>query len=355
MKILFATDNPYQQLNPYVSTLINGLKIIDEKITCDWGRDVFWSDKALTYDIVHIMWPEHLLRVSFLDIKTAKELNERLLFLKKEGIKIVSTCHNLQPHYNQDINFNKAYEIVYSLSNLILHLGKYSLTLFKTKFPNSKNSLLYHHIYDDRYQYIPTKEEARKKLKLSSKKKYILCFGKFRDKEERELIIQLYKNLDQNDISILAPSFYLVVKRRNIILFFINSIKYLYYKIKYPFIKMQYMPVKENDLTYYFAASDIVLLQRKKILNSGNLPLAFYLKKVVIGPEVGNVGEILKETNNPTFQVNNIASLFINMNNILSKSLIEIGEQNYQISIERFASSVICKQLYKYYLEICNR
>lgn len=59
--------------------------------------------------------------------------------------------------------------------------------------------------------------------------------------------------------------------------------------------------VSHKDLPYYIAASDVIFIQRKKILNSGNIPLAFLFKKIVIGPDIGNVGEILRETKNPTF------------------------------------------------------
>lgn len=50
------------------------------------------------------------------------------------------------------------------------------------------------------------------------------------------------------------------------------------------------------DLPYYMAASDVIFIQRKDILNSGNVPLAFLYHKVVVGPKVGNIGELLSET-----------------------------------------------------------
>ena len=67
--------------------------------------------------------------------------------------------------------------------------------------------------------------------------------------------------------------------------------------------------VKDEDLPYYYAASDTALIHRKEILNSGNLPMAFYMGKVVVGPNVGNVGTILDETSNPTFDIHKIDSL----------------------------------------------
>lgn len=54
------------------------------------------------------------------------------------------------------------------------------------------------------------------------------------------------------------------------------------------------------------SVADIALLQRVKILNSGSLPLNFYFGNVVVGPDVGNVGEILKKTGNPVFNVEDV-------------------------------------------------
>ena len=51
----------------------------------------------------------------------------------------------------------------------------------------------------------------------------------------------------------------------------------------------------------YFTAADVVFIQRLRILNSGNLPMGFYYGRPVLGPAVGDVGEILQEAGNPTF------------------------------------------------------
>lgn len=59
------------------------------------------------------------------------------------------------------------------------------------------------------------------------------------------------------------------------------------------------------DLPYYIAASDVIFIQRKDILNSGNVPLGFLYHKVVMGPATGNIGEILAATGNPTFHPDN--------------------------------------------------
>lgn len=44
-------------------------------------------------------------------------------------------------------------------------------------------------------------------------------------------------------------------------------------------------------------------------MNSGNIPLAFLFRKVVIVPDQGNIKELLIETNNPVFSPDNNKSI----------------------------------------------
>ena len=52
----------------------------------------------------------------------------------------------------------------------------------------------------------------------------------------------------------------------------------------------------------HMAASNVIFIQRKGQLNSVNIPLAFLFHKVVIGPDSGNIGELLRNTGNPVFR-----------------------------------------------------
>lgn len=159
MKVLFLVNNPYNSLNPYTSTIIEGLRKLNKKIHIDWGIDKLWNETAFTFDIIHIMWP-HLLLVN--GRYTSEDLKNRLEQLKTSNIKIVSTCHNLKPHYSNNAETIKAYDIAYKESNIILHLGKYSLDFFKQEYPNVENLLIFHHIYEDRYKIRYDKFTAQK-------------------------------------------------------------------------------------------------------------------------------------------------------------------------------------------------
>ena len=94
------------------------------------------------------------------------------------------------------------------------------------------------------------------------------------------------------------------------------------------------------DLPYYMAASNVIFIQRKDILNSGNVPLAFLYHKVVVGPKVGNIGELLEATGNPTFCPNNKKDILRALKEARRLSIQGQGERNYSYAMKEMN---ICK------------
>lgn len=348
MKIYVAVDNPFNiKDNPYVRTLIEGINSQYNDVIWGYGLNEFWNNKIREYDIIHIHWPHYFKTYIVNNKLSIIEFKNRFDYLKKIGIKIVSTCHNLTPHYSNDKLSIDLYDVVYSMSDCIIHLGEYSLSLFKRKFPITKNVILLHHVYDTIYPQLPSSDESIKALKLNRNKRYILCFGIFRDNEERKLIIQLSNYLKKRNISILAPSFIRIPKRRIFLYVIKPLIQYYYYKIKYRNIITTKYYVDDTTLLHYYSASSVSLIQRVKTLNSGNVPLGFLMKNVVVGPNVGNIGVWLKETHNPTFEPNNISSLFKAIDDAMNDNLK--GIENYQYALNQLSTKNISSQLYHYY------
>ena len=343
MRILYPFDDPENALNPYVYTIIQGLKKNSPDIEIVSSIEEFWKTNEF-YDIIHIMWPDMLVKGRYKRFDF-DNLYERLNWFKKQGGQIVSTCHNLQPHYDREY-YRKSYELVYANSKLIIHLGAYSLNLFEKQYPNAVNIEIPHHVYDQIYKYLPSRVEARKKLGLSEHKKYILCFGLFRSDEERSIIIDLSKQLKKHGIDIIAPTFSYVARRKNMLAETKRLLKYINFSIKYPNIKKHIGLVSNSMLPFYCCACEVALLQRINILNSGNLPLNFYFGNVVVGPNVGNIGDILNKTNNPTFDTNNIKETLL-------KSVLEafekvekgVGENNREIALKTLSTDKVCMNL----------
>lgn len=351
MKIYQAIKNPYSDANQYVMTLMEGIDGKHNDVEWGWGVDKFWQDDIFNYDIIHIQWPISLLWYD----KTPREIEYRLSKLKECGKKIVSTCHNLEPHYCSDINVEESYSIVYRESDMILHLGTYSLNFMRESLPNVKHVLLPHHIYDTIYDTMPNRDDACRKMRLNPKYKYVICFGAFRDEEERIIVRKLADKLKSKGVFFIAPAYRSILARN-----FFGRIFRKCEKLRQHYFNHIIMtgdsinPVSVAMTPYYYAVADVALIQRKKILNSGNLSLAFWMKKVVVGPNVGNVGIWLKKTGNPSFDVNDDTSICNALIDGFNLAKENYGEKNYQYALDNFSTSIISEKLYNYYKSIIN-
>ena len=354
MKIFITHENPYSSGNPYMYTLMDCICRSHPDVQFGWGTDVFWRDHILSYDIIHFHWSQVFMN-SGIKKHTLEELRERLEFLKKRGIKIVSTCHDLQAHYSDCVKFSDALGIVYENSEVIFHLGIYSKKLFEEKYPSATHFLLPHHLYDTVYCNFPTKEDSIKKLGLKSGNIYILCFGAFRDDEERELVLDLVKRMHNRKVYILAPSFIDIRRKFKLgILPTISFLKMLYYRIRFHICcsGKSVVPISDDLLPYYYGVSDLVLIQRKKILNSGNAIMPLLFERIVVGPDVGNVGAFLNEYGFPTFNVNEPEFVY---NAVISglerkNSIISRNE-----ALSRLSTEKISQMQYEYYKYVYNR
>lgn len=354
MKILYAFDNPETDSSPYVRTIMQETQNHAPDWQIDAGIKTFWSDQSFSYDIIHIMFPHFLLLQHNppAERHSCSELKRHLQQLKDKGVIIVSTCHNLQPHYNNDRDAINSYDLVYGASDMVFHLGQYSLEIARQKFPNVHHVLLEHPVYEREYPIIPQKTESLEKLGLDASFQYILCFGTFRNDEERNLVINASQIVKKQRIRILAPSFYRVRPRRNKLIVLAQWCKKNYYALRYPNIINQGKLVPPSMVPYIIKACDIALIQRIHILNSGNLPLNYYFGNVVVGPLEGNVGTILKTTGNPTFNPKDSRSVIKAIQDGLLLAKQGLGEKNKDYAIQHWSTRIIGKQQFEYYLTI---
>ena len=349
MKVYFVSADPHKEYNPYIAVLWDSLLDNHSDIELYYGYDLFWTDEVLNMDIIHIQWPDCILKNTQKRQITATQAQDRLLFLKEKGIKIVSTCHNFKPHVVKVSDESEVFDIVYKNSDAIFHLWKYSLSVFEQQYPQIQNLLLPHQIYDTIYKNLPTREKAIKKLHLNPKKKYILAFGAFRTQAERDLVINVSKILNKENVEILAPHFTTVSPIHGIIHSFYVLFKKLYFKTKYRNLHLHPERITDDELLYYYAACDIAFIHRPNILNSGNVPMGFLFKKVVVGPQIGNVGCLLQDMGNPTFDPNNTCSVIDSIRQGLYLAKNGLGDKNYEYAKKNFSTSLIADKLYHYY------
>jgi hypothetical protein len=100
--------------------------------------------------------------------------------------------------------------------------------------------------------------------------------------------------------------------------------------------------VDRNMLPYCFTAADVVFIQRIRILNSGILPMAFLFNKTVMGPGIGNIGELLDNERNFSFDPSDRNSVLGALEKAVNSSLTKTPT-NEQYAKENWNTAKICK------------
>ena len=352
MKVYFVVKEPSERtINHFVSSLGNALQKQECEVVYGWER--LWTNDVLECDIVHFQWPEFIFGSDIKHISDEKveRLRLRLVLLKEKEIKVFLQIHNLKPHGNQDKNVLRLYELLYQHADVMVHMGKYSRDLLQPQYPNAQHVVIPHHIYDEIYSFDYTREEARERLHIPLDRQVVLSFGKFRNEQERNFILSLKNKCSSQPPApiFLMPGFY----RESLHTWNPKKlVTRLYHTLCYRLkgIKFCNEVIPSDLMQCYFCAADAVLLQRLDILNSGNLPMAFAAGKVVVGPNVGNVGQILNETGNFTFDPHDIKSA----ESALQKALTETtkGKENKTYATEHWSSDLIATTLLKYYQQL---
>ena len=346
MKIFMVHEDPWHSGSAYISTLIETISHNHPDSRMGWGRERFWSDDILSYDIVHFHYPSAFITY---DTHTATDLLHHIERMKSAGVKIVATCHDLEPHYDHEPSHADAMQIVYSHCDAVFHMGTYSKQLFEQRYPQTTHFLLPHHLYESVFRYFPSRQESLRHLRLPADRTYILCFGTFRAEEERQLVINLCRQLNDKKMEVLAPGFLDVWIRSPKLI--VRLARKFYYRYRYH-IRCKgraWGAVSDDDLPYYYGAADVAFIQRLKILNSGNAMMPMLFGRVVVGPDCGNVGPLLRGWGYPVFDVNDTSHI-----GDIVRQAIELGRQGFgtkhrEEQLQAYSTAVIAERLYNLY------
>lgn len=342
MKVLFIAG--YYTSNTYLNEIVDPLKKYCE-VVC--SSESFWVSN-LHFDIIHFQWPEALLfslpeslKKDFFD-----KLQSRINYWKQRGTKLVATRHNEVSHYNLK-EAAKLYEIIYSQSDAVIHLGENS----KEKLAyNNINTVIEHPNYNTIVDQNVSKEQARKHLNIDPQEIVFFSFGKIRKQEEESNLIKGFLGLSLSNKKLIICNSLFSRKKPSMRQQPVKRIKYILKEKK--FIKNRISFGKQNisdqELNQYIVASDVIISPRVDTLNSGVIYLAYSYGKPVIGPNIGNIKENLQKLNNPMFQPNEIISYA----NAMEKAFLnanELGRNNKIYSDKNLDGEIIAKQHFDLY------
>ena len=345
--------------NLFAPILCEAIRLTGIDVRCSCKE--FWESDT-TYDIIHFQWPEEVVGWNCNDPNVIARLKERIDWWRSQGTHFVYTRHNICPSSANKI-ISRVYEIIETESDIVVHMGRYSLHEFTHGSPNDQNIIIPHPIYQYTYKEDISVERARQYLNLPQEAFIVTSFGKFRNREERRMVTGAFRKWDEAKKFLLAPRLYPFSRfNRYGSNFFKRWTSRAGYYLLIPLLnRLRRMhagasdePIDNCDLPYYMAASDVIFIQRKDILNSASIPLAFLFHKVVIGPNIGNIGEILQDTGNPVFHPDNQFDIIRALEAARQLSARRKGEDNYAYAIENMNSGKIGKEYAELYRNLAN-
>lgn len=341
MKVLLAFD---RGLDWYLDAHIAGVEAAG--LPVEIGLDRFWRAAPFEYDVIHVQWPETLFGWRTPCAAELESLRRRLADVRRRA-KIVYTRHNAESH-NADAGtapiLRELYAVVESECDVMVHLGEASKIACERRpeLQEKKHVVIPIPVYDEIYApYLAMdRAEVRQGLGIPFDRKVVLAFGHFRYEEERRLTADAFRSLAARDATLVAPGWNKPVSRLRPLSIMRVGCKTLLARTRGMRLGTKSL-LPHEAVARYFAAADVVFIQRLDDLNSANLPMAFLFKKVVVGPDRGNIGYWLRKTGNPVFDPKDPAAAGSALRKALELASSGLGDANHRFALSHWTTRQI--------------
>lgn len=316
-----------------------------------FGMQDFWSADPCDYDVLHLHWPEKLFQFKEPVEQDLHRIERRLAEWKNTPCAMVATIHNRYPHYRDTAPFRRLYELVYGAVDGVVHMGRASRTEMNAKYPALRGVpswVIPHPVYS----LLPdtlSAEEARAELGISPSAYVCLAFGRLREEREGGLLLKAFLRLRMRNKRLLFicrqvwPESYLSRLARRAVVRLHPSIMF----------RATYVP--DEQIQIYLKCADVLVIPRFETLNSGHVPLGFTFGRVVVGPDTGVVGELLRDTGNPVYEPGNAAGLAEALAAARRGARAGLGERNRRYGAKNWSPSEVARghaEMYQRCVEI---
>lgn len=309
-----------------------------------------------SFDLVHIHWPEAIFNWEEPSQEDLQELQKEIEFWKKK-VKIIYTKHDYYRTKGRTKKFDKLFNLIEVNTDVFLHLGEYSKTFYKKKYPKAQHEFIYHHLFETSFPKL-TRSVARKKLGIDEESLVVIAPGNIRTTKERDLVLKAFKSIKEQKKVLISTNMKLPffnfrgrVRLRKIV--DVQKILQEKFKKKYqsPEFLFTYEPISRFELGIKMSAADVVMVPRIDLLNSGIVYLGLSYSKVTVGPAIGNIEEQLLLQELPVFNPNSSSSVSIAL-----QEAIEIFKVNsFKPKITKSLAPVsVAKELDDIYLKYAS-
>ncbi|MCS3628943.1 glycosyltransferase involved in cell wall biosynthesis [Salinibacter ruber] len=350
MKVLVSCDvDTSGEENPYPFQLLRALQLHPEVDFVQHGTAWLQISEA-SFDVIHVQWPEALSHWEEPSRKDLVQIRRQLQYWRREAT-IVSTVHNEHPHGDDANAYWDLYRLVYEMSDGIIHLGSTSKQVLRERYPEQMEAARETVIVHGDYSWFPdsvSRTEARDRLGIDQDRNVILSFGSHRLRDERRLLLRGFGHADISRKQLLVAGQLPNSSRR----------RFSHYVQRLPFWMRPRVTLREgfipsDQVQLYLRAADTLVISRVQALNSGNVALGLTFGVVVAGPEHGVIGEMLRQTGNPTFNAHSPESMGKALEEAISLGE-EKGVENRKYAEEHLNWRTVGNQHVSFYEQLLN-
>ncbi len=287
-------------------------------------------ESRLPADIFHLHWPEDLYR-GYGDAPPREQLDTLTDLLdahRDAGGRIAWTIHNLVPHEHADNAVDlAAYQAFAERADLIVHHCERSRELLSDSYrlPDRQQSLVSPHGHYGAYPDDTDRKTARERLGIDSNAVVFVHFGNLRGYKGIDGVFEAFDALRlKNKFLVVAGQY-----TRG------PGIRGRLYNLRLTAMErfgrnrlLRLGAIAQNEIQWYLNAADALVLGHRRGLNSGVAVLGMTFGKLVIGPDIGCVGSVLRQGHNIVYPAGDYAALTRAMATVPDLDLQQVADAN---------------------------
>ena len=266
-------------------------------------------------------------------------------FCKGLGIKIVWEMHNILPHGYIESDKRQC-RWFYEKSDAIIFHSEHDIQRTKDLLNTNKDkiyTIIPHGNFNESYENTISKEKARKNLNIPDHCKVLLCFGFIRKNRGYEYLLEAVKDME-NTIVVIAGKLEDKDTYRDLLI----------HEKRLPQLRLFVKWIPDEEIQYYFNASDIVVLPYTDITTSGVIPLAYAFSRPVITTNIGGLRDIVNDNTGMIVPARNAEALRKAIENIFSRDLLAMGKCAYEYSSKELSWESNAQKIVKLYEFMSN-
>lgn len=205
---------------------------------------------------------------------------------RKNGkTRVIALCHNFIPHETRpgDMLLSKyllgSVDAVAALSKSVCD----DVHKFRPQMPTMDSP---HPLYDN-FGALSSREESCARLGLDPQKRYLLFFGLIRDYKGLDWLLEAFAQVKNPDVRlVIAGEFYSHGEK------YLEQAKSLGVNDRIEW-RTQFVP--DDEVRFYFGASDLIVQPYKTATQSGVTQIAYHFEKPMLVTKVGGLAEIVPD------------------------------------------------------------